>query len=307
MSYPLHRFTPPEGVTNEWVSPSQSAAADFHVGTSEMGLPTAAESRSPALPITGPDEKPEPDQETAPDTTEEQRARTLAKLHQLCRMPETDPQRARLREEVISEYMSYARFLAGRYCLHGDAARDLVQAAYVGLVKAVDNYDLAFDTTFLTYATPMITGEMKRHFRDTTWDVHVPRRMQELSGQLRVISGELAQELGRSPTVDELAAHLDASVEDVVNAFEATRAYSTASLDVPVAAADGDGIVLGDLLGSEDPAIDMVVDREALKEALKRLTDREKRILLMRFFRNMTQSEIGSELGVSQMQVSRLL
>lgn len=272
-----------------------------------MGLPTATESRSLAPPVTESDQNSEPDQKPESDATEEQRARTLAKLHQLCRMAEADPARARLREEVISEYMSYARFLAGRYCLHGDAARDLVQAAYVGLVKAVDNYDPAFDTTFLTYATPMITGEMKRHFRDTTWDVHVPRRMQELSGQLRVTSGELSQELGRSPTVDELAAHLDASVEDVVNAFEATRAYSTASLDVPVAAADGDGIVLGDLIGAEDPAIDMVVDREALKEALKRLTDREKRILLMRFFRNMTQSEIGSELGVSQMQVSRLL
>ena len=244
-----------------------------------------------------------------PDTAdiEAQRAETLAKLHRLCGLDGDDPHRDRLREEVIAEYMSYARFLAGRYCLHGEAARDLNQAAYLGLVKAVDNYDPAFETTFLTYATPMIAGEMKRHFRDTTWDVHVPRRMQELSGQLRAGTEELAQELGRSPSVPELAGHLGASQEDVVNAFEATRAYSTASLDMPVAADEGDGVVLGDLIGAEDPAIDMVVDRESLKKALKRLTDREKRVLLMRFFRNMTQSEIGAELGVSQMQVSRLL
>ena len=123
----------------------------------------------------------------------------------------------------------------------------------------------------------------------------------------RATAAELSQALGRSPPVDELPPRLEASREDVVNAFEATRAYSTASLDMPVATADGDGVALGDLLGAEDPAIDRVVDRESLKEALKRLTEREKRILLMRFFRNMTQSEIGAELGVSQMQVSRLL
>lgn len=242
-----------------------------------------------------------------PPQTEARRAETRVKLHRLCRLRRGGQRCGRLRDEVISDYMSYARFLAGRYLLRGDAARDLVQAAYVGLVKAVDNYDPAFDTTFLTYATPMITGEMKRHFRDTTWDVHVPRRMQELSGELRSGVAELSQELGRAPTVPELADHLGASQEDVVDAFEATRAYSTASLDTPVGPDEDGGSVLGDLIGAEDPAIGMVVDRESLKGALKRLTDREKRILSMRFFRNMTQSEIGAELNVSQMQVSRLL
>ena len=240
---------------------------------------------------------------------EAQRAETQEKLRRLCRLQRCGRRHGPLRDEVISDYMSYARFLARRYPTPGaEASRDLVQSAYVGLVKAVDNYDPAFDTTFLTYATPMITGEMKRHFRDTTWDVHVPRSMQELSGRLRTVTVELTQRLGRSPTVAELAEQLHASPEEVVNAYEATRAYTSASLDMPVGMPDsGGGAVLGDLLGAEDPGIDAVVDREALREALKHLSDREKRILLLRFFRGMTQSEIGDELGVSQMQVSRLL
>jgi len=229
------------------------------------------------------------------------------KLNQLCRLQECGRRHGPLRDEVIADYMSYARFLARRYITHGEAGRDLVQAAYVGLVKAVDNYDPAFDTTFLTYATPMITGELKRHFRDTTWDVHVPRRMQELSAQLRTGTAELTQELGRSPTVQELSKRLNVSTEDIVNAYEANQAYCSMSLDKPVGPSEERGAVLGGMLGAEDPAIDAVVDREALKKVLRQLCDRDKRILLMRFFRNMTQSEIGNELGVSQMQLSRLL
>jgi RNA polymerase sigma-B factor len=223
------------------------------------------------------------------------------------RMHPDDPEREKLREEVIADYMSYARYLAGRYSLRGEAAKDLIQAAYLGLVKAVDNFDARYETTFLTYATPMITGEIKRHFRDTTWDVHVPRRMQELSAGMRPASEALAQELGRSPTVEELAAHLHTDPEEIVEAMDATKAYNTASLDMPVTLVGGEGAALGDLLGGEDPQFDLIVDREALKPLLATLTDREKKILLMRFFRNMTQSEIGKELGVSQMQVSRLL
>ena len=171
----------------------------------------------------------------------------------------------------------------------------------------MDNYDPGYGTTFLSYATPMIAGEIKRHFRDTTWDVHVPRRMQELSAAIRVAEVNLSQDLGRPPTVDEIAAKLETTTEEVVDALDAAQAYNTASLDVPVAMSDGEGATLGELLGEEDPALGMVVDREALRPLLADLDEREKRILLMRFFRNMTQSQIGAELGVSQMQVSRLL
>ena len=177
----------------------------------------------------------------------------------------------------------------------------------MGLVKAVDSFDPDYEATFLTYATPMIAGEIKRHFRDTTWDVHVPRRMQELSAALHPAEEVLAQSLGRDPTVAELARHLEASTEEIVDAMDASAVYNTASLDVPVGLSDGDGATLGELIGAEDPAYGLVLDREALKPLLAELSERDKRILLMRYFRNMSQAEIGEEIGVSQMQVSRLL
>lgn len=236
-----------------------------------------------------------------------ERAAALAGLRRLATLAPDDPERAALREYVIGEYMSYARYIAGRFQHRGEASEDLEQVAYVGLVKAVDNYDPEYRTSFLTYATPMIAGEIKRHFRDTTWDVHVPRRLQELSAALRPAEELLNQKLGRNPTMRELAEHLQATPEEIIDALEAASVYSTASLDVPVAQADGDGATLGELLGDDDPAFGKVVDRETLKPLLARLSERDKRILLMRFFRGMSQAEIGSELGVSQMQISRLL
>ena len=244
---------------------------------------------------------------TAPPDRDDERAAALADLRRLAGLYPGDPERPALREHVIAEYMSYARYIAGRFQRRGESPEDLEQVAYVGLVKAVDNYDPAYGTSFLTYATPMIAGEIKRHFRDTTWDVHVPRRLQELSAALRPAEELLNQELGRDPSMTELAGHLDATPEEIVDALEAASVYSTASLDIPVAQADGDGATIGELLGAEDPAYGLVVDRETLKPLLARLGERDKRILLMRFFRGMSQAEIGAELGVSQMQISRLL
>ena len=234
-------------------------------------------------------------------------AAALAALRRLGTMAPDDPERHELREFVIGEYMSYARYVAGRFRRRGEASEDLEQVAYVGLVKAVDSYDVEFHTTFLTYATPVITGEIKRHFRDTTWDVHVPRRMQELSAALRHGRESLAQELGRDPTVAELAGCLDATTEEIVDAMDASGVYNASSLDVPVGLPDGDGATLGELIGADDPAFGRVVDRESLKPLLAELDERDKRILLLRYFRNMSQTEIGEEIGVSQMQVSRLL
>ena len=243
---------------------------------------------------------------TRPDRLEAYAAARAA-LCRLGRLAVTDPERPALREFVIGEYMSYARYVAARFRRRGEAVEDLEQVAYVGLVKAVDSYDQDYATTFLTYATPVIAGEIKRHFRDTTWDVHVPRRMQELSAALRPAREALAQTLGRDPTVAELARDLGATTEEIVDALDAAAVYNATSLDVPVGLSDGDGATLGELMGEDDPAFGLVVDRESLKPLLAALDERDKRILLLRYFRNMSQTEIGEEIGVSQMQVSRLL
>lgn len=242
-----------------------------------------------------------------PEDLARERAAARAALDRLKRMSPDDSDYEALREYVIGEYMSYARFVAGRYRLRGETQADLEQAAYLGLVKAVDNFDPDYGATFLTYATPMITGEVRRHFRDTTWEVHVPRRVQENALAVRAVERELTQELGRAPGAAEIADRLGLSADEVAEAYEAGAAHHTASLDVPMAMADGDGASLGELLGDEDPGFESVVDREALKPLLAELSNRDKRILLMKFFRNMSQSQIGAEIGVSQMQVSRLL
>ncbi|GAA1987296.1 SigB/SigF/SigG family RNA polymerase sigma factor [Catenulispora subtropica] len=247
------------------------------------------------------------DASVEPGDRARERAAAREALLRLKALPPDDAEYADLREHVIGEYMSYARYLAGKFQLRGESLSDLEQVAYLGLVKAVDNYDPEYGTTFLTYATPMIAGEIKRHFRDTTWDLHVPRSMQELSTLVRAAEAELTQRDGTPPTAADLARHLDRSPDEIAEAYEAAAAHDAASLDVPVAMADGDGATLGELLGDDDPGFDKIVDREALRPLLAELGARDKRILLMRFFRNMSQAQIGAELGVSQMQVSRLL
>jgi len=247
------------------------------------------------------------DTPTEPEDYARERAAARAALVRLRKMPADDPEYEGLREFVIGEYMSYARYIAGKFRQRGESQADLEQVAYVGLVKAVDNFDPDYGAAFLTYATPMIAGEVRRHFRDTTWDVHVPRRVQENALAVRAVERELTQQLGRSPSAAEIGRRLDLSADEVAEAYEAGVAHSTVSLDVPVSMADGDGASMGDLLGGDDPGFELVVNREALKPLLAELGPREKRILLMRFFRNMSQAEIGAELGVSQMQVSRLL
>jgi RNA polymerase sigma-B factor len=237
----------------------------------------------------------------------ELRAETMRIFHRMRKLPPGDPERERLRAEVIEDHMAYARRIAARYGGHGEVVEDFVQVAYLGLVKAVDNFDPDHGTGFLGYATPMIMGEIKRYFRDATWDVHVPRRMQELSSALRKATEALTQELGRSPSVAELAEKVKATPEEVIEAMDAASAYTTASLDRPVRVDAAEGASLAEFVGGEDPRFEAVVNREVLKPLLAKLGERDKRILMMRFFRGMTQSQIGEELHVSQMQVSRLL
>ena len=235
------------------------------------------------------------------------RAAALRLLGEMSTLPAGEPRREELRSQVIEAHMPYARYLAARYGMPGEEVEDLFQVAYLALVKAVDNFDSERGVAFLTYATPMIIGEIKRYFRDSTWAVHVPRRMQELSAQLRKATETLGQSLGRSPTVGELAEHLGAEPAEIIDAMDARAAHSTVSLDLPVDGGSARPTPLQDLIGAEDDSFDGVVNRETLKLLLAELAERDKQILLMRFFRGMTQSEIAGELGVSQMQVSRLL
>jgi RNA polymerase sigma-B factor len=184
---------------------------------------------------------------------------------------------------------------------------DLIQVANLGLLKAVDGFDPTRGAAFTAYAIPTITGELKRHLRDKCWDVRVPRRVQEIHLQLAQIGEELTQALGRSPTVTELARELDTTEEEIIEGLDAARAHHSLSLDAPVRS-DVDGVAyLGDLLGNPDPDLEHVEIREALRPLLADLPTREQKILTMRFYGNLIQSQIAAELGISQMHVSRLL
>jgi RNA polymerase sigma-B factor len=236
-----------------------------------------------------------------------ERAAALLMLVRMHQLGPGHPEHAPLREQVIAEYMSYARHLALRYAAPGRSADDLRQVAYVGLIKAVDNFDPDFGAAFLSYATPTILGELKRYFRDHTWAVHVPRRIQELSGQLPPVTEALTQRLHREPTVREIAGILAAEPAEVLDAIGATGLHFLDSLDLPVNADQSTGLSYGDLIGAQDPGMQNVVERETLRPLLAGLPARDKRILHLSFFGDMSQAQIGSELGVSQMQISRLL
>ena len=247
--------------------------------------------------------------DSSSESEERARERAVAReaLYRLRRMSSDDPEYEALREFVIGEYMSYARFVAHRFRLRGEIVQDLEQVAYLGLVKAVDNFDPDYGAAFLTYATPMIAGEVRRHFRDTTWDVHVPRRVQENSLAVRAAEQRAHAAAGRSPSAAEIAQRLDLSADDVAEAYEAGVAHNTVSLDVPVSMADGSRREHGRPARRRGPRLRPGRQPRGAQAAAGRTRPREKRILLMRFFRNMSQTEIGEELGVSQMQVSRLL
>jgi RNA polymerase sigma-B factor len=227
-------------------------------------------------------------------------------FERLCSLPPDNPERLRIRGELVELHLPLVEYLARRFRNRGEWLDDLTQVATIGLIKSIDRFDLERGVEFSTYATPTIVGEIKRHFRDKGWAVRVPRRLQELKLALTKAIGDLAQRLGRAPTVAELAAHLQMSEEDVLEGLESANAYSTVSLDAPDSG-DEDAPAVAESLGMVDDALEGVEYRESLKPLLERLPPREKRILLLRFFGNMTQSQIATELGISQMHVSRLL
>ncbi|MFD7703081.1 RNA polymerase sigma factor SigF [Streptomyces caelestis] len=217
------------------------------------------------------------------------------------------PERDALRDEIVEAWLPMAGRLAGRFRSRGESFDDLYQVAALGLVKAVDRYDPELGNAFESYAVPTVTGEIKRHFRDHMWTLHVPRRVQDLRNRVRHASQDLSQTIpGRRATVAEIAEHADLSEEDVRTGQEALESFAALSLDAELPGSD-DGYSLGDALGAPDPALDTVVDREAVKERLAALPERERTILYMRFFGDMTQSSIAEELGISQMHVSRLI
>ncbi|MBA3743806.1 RNA polymerase sigma factor SigF [Sporichthya sp.] len=237
---------------------------------------------------------------------EAERDRARGMLAELAALAPEDPRRGPLRDALVEVHLPLVEHLARRFRNRGEPLDDLVQVATIGLIKSVDRFDLERGVEFSTYATPTIVGEIKRHFRDRGWAVRVPRRLQELRLHLSTATAELSQQLGRAPTVHELAERLGRSEEEILEGLESANAYSTLSLDVPDQG-EGDSPAVVDSLGSEDEALAGVEYRESLKPLLERLPPREKRILLLRFFGGMTQSQIATELGISQMHVSRLL
>jgi RNA polymerase sigma-B factor len=236
------------------------------------------------------------------------REREHALLAVLASTEAGDPAHQRARDDLVTMHLPLVQFLARRFRDRGEPLEDLVQVGMIGLIKAIDRFDPAREVELSTYATPTVVGEIKRHFRDKGWAVRVPRRLQELRISLARATADLTQANGRSPTVAELAAHLGVSEDEVIEGIEGAQAYSTTSLDAPVGGgADGEGMMLADRLGDHDPELEIVEYRESLKPLLASLPSRERRILALRFFHGMTQSQIAEEIGISQMHVSRLL
>jgi RNA polymerase sigma-B factor len=211
----------------------------------------------------------------------------------------------RIRERLVEMNLPLVRQLARRYRSRSEPMEDILQAGAVGLVKAIDRYEPERGS-FLPFAIPTILGEIKRFFRDTSWSVRVPRRLRDRRLELFRTTDSLTQQLGRPPTVAELAQQLRLTEEEVAEGLDACAAYNTSSLDAP-ALTDDDTVTLADQIGTDDDELDLVEQREGIEPALEELPAREREILLMRFYGNMTQAQIGEVVGISQMHVSRLL
>ncbi len=246
--------------------------------------------------------------DASPSGSLDTRTLSRALFLRLAELPPGDsPERTYVRDTLIELNLPLVRYAAARFRSRNEPMEDIVQVGTIGLIKAIDRFDCRRGTEFPTFAMPTVIGEIKRYFRDTSWSVRVPRRLQELRLALTKASDDLAQRLDRSPTVPELAQYLGVSDEDVVDGLAVGNAYTASSLDSPAPEEDGGEGSLADRLGYEDTALEGVEYRESLKPLLAQLPARERRIIMLRFFGNMTQSQIGDEVGISQMHVSRLL
>ncbi|MEV0535021.1 RNA polymerase sigma factor SigF [Kitasatospora sp. NPDC050463] len=286
-----HRMSQPTEPTSD---PSPTPSPPSEAPESPAPRDDAAGALRGAVPSQAPHRSGAPDREAA-----------RALFVRLSALPEGSSERVELRNQLVRMHIPLVEHLARRFRNRGEPLDDLTQVATIGLIKSVDRFDHERGVEFSTYATPTIVGEIKRHFRDKGWAVRVPRRLQELRLSLTTATSELSQRHGRSPTVHELAEHLGISEEDVLEGLESANAYSTLSLDVPDS--DDESPAVADTLGATDEALEGVEYRESLKPLLAQLPPREQKILVLRFFRNMTQSQIAAEVGISQMHVSRLL
>jgi RNA polymerase sigma-B factor len=235
------------------------------------------------------------------------RARSTALFTELTGAGVPASRRGQVRDDLVRLHLPLVEHLTRRFLNRGEPYDDLVQVGTIGLIKAIDRFDLDRGVEFSTYATPTIVGEIKRHFRDKGWAIRVPRRLQELRISISTASAELTHSLGRSPTIAELAGRIGVTEEEILEGLESANAYATLSLDATTDSAEDSALSMLDTLGEDDEALESVENRESIKPLLEQLHPREKHILTLRFFRGMTQSQIATEIGVSQMHVSRLL
>lgn len=247
---------------------------------------------------------------SAEDTEPEIRGRGmydhLAPLFdELAALADDDLGRESLRQRLVTEHLPVARNIAHRFRNRGESEEDLTQVAVIGLLKAIDRFDPSYGADFMSFAVPTIVGEVRRHFRDSAWDVRVPRPLKERYANVSSASLQLSQELGRAPAPSEIAGRLGISPDEVVEGLEVAAAQRSSSLDAMLGPKEGN--VLGDTFGTHDAGLSGVDDRETLRPLLEELPERERTVLALRFFRNMTQTQIAEHLGVSQMQISRLL
>ncbi|MBM7171835.1 RNA polymerase sigma factor SigF [Streptomyces sp. G44] len=240
-------------------------------------------------------------------TPKDSRALSQLFFDQLAVLEEGTAQYQYVRNTLIELNMSLVRYAAGRFRNRGDDMEDIVQVGMIGLIKAIDRFELSREVQFATFAVPYIVGEIKRFFRDTSWAVHVPRRLQEARVELAKATEELSSRLGRSPTVDELATLMNLTPEEVIEARLASNGYNSSSLDAVLHGDTTDETPLADFIGSEDPSLELVEDFHSLAPLVAELPERDREILHLRFVEELTQSQIGERLGVSQMQISRLL
>ncbi|MEJ8278548.1 RNA polymerase sigma factor SigF [Pseudonocardia sp. DW16-2] len=244
------------------------------------------------------------DRTTGGSVATDEYAHLDAPLRALAAAAADDPARARLRDELAAGFHPVVRHIAGRYRHRGEPVDDLEQVGAIGLLNALDRFDPGQGTPFLAYAVPTITGEIRRYFRDRTWSMRVPRRLKDIQSRMARAQEELASRHGRAPKVSELAEHLGIGREEVIEGLQAQDSYRSDSLDQMVGDTDNP---LGEIVGGIDAGLDTVEARESLRPALRRLPERERTILMLRFFGNQTQTQIAAQVGLSQMHVSRLL
>jgi RNA polymerase sigma-B factor len=240
------------------------------------------------------------------DVTEIRR-RSAVLFAELVKPRTTQSRRGEIRDDLVRLHLPLVEHLTRRFLNRGEPHDDLLQVGTIGLIKAIDRFDTERGVEFSTYATPTIVGEIKRYFRDKGWAIRVPRRLQELRISISAATADLTQSLGRSPTISEIARTVGVSSEEVIEGLESANAYSTLSLDATTDSSEDSALSMLDTIGEDDLALEHVENRESIKPLLDELHPREKYILTLRFFRGMTQSQIATEIGISQMHVSRLL